>query len=58
MKQHQKVHKEECDDQLRKKALNEVQPVESINKNPQNFQRTTRMQRDYSSHKLQGHVYK
>ena len=52
------MHKEKCDDQLRKKALNEVQPVESINKNPQNFQRTTRMQRDYSSHKLQGHVYK
>ena len=42
----------------RSKILNEVKPVENINKNPQSFLEISAMQKeDLPLYKLQGHAY-
>ena len=51
------MHKDE--EGKRSKTLNEVKPVENINKNLQSFLKISPLQKEVLiSHKLQGYVYK
>ena len=54
------VHKEKVIDTGKKsKTLNEVNPVESINKNPETFLEISPVQKEVPpSHKLQDNAYK
>ena len=50
------VHKKEVGDGGKKcKILKEVQSIEKMNKNPQSFLEISLLQKEVSSHKLQGH---